>query len=277
MKPKSAAVLGAGAVGSALKPALRRAGVRVVAAWSRRQGPLPSRVRDAAVVLLAVPDGAVGGLCARLARDRLIGKGQIVAHLAGPLSLEPLRPALAAGARTGSLHPLRAFVRGQPAGFAGAYAGVAGSDAVAARALRGLALALGMRPFRAGDAERPLYHAAAVLSAGAVVALFAQAVRALSAAAGLSEARARAALLPLTRSAIARLESDPAGRAVTGPAARGDAASVRLNRDALSGPAALLYSLLAAESARLARQAGRIDAAAARKVLRALAPRPRRR
>src|SRR5205809_4709175 len=125
MKPlRTAAVLGGGAVGAVLVEQLPRSGVRVVSAWTRSSGLAPPPVAGADVVLLAVPDAAVAALCAKLD----VSRGQLVAHLAGALSLEALAAARRKGARTGSIHPLRAFVRGNTQDFRGAFAGVTGSD-----------------------------------------------------------------------------------------------------------------------------------------------------
>ena len=73
------------------------------------------------------PDQAVAEVCQRLD----VGHGQLVVHLAGALGLGALRSARRKGARTGSLHPLRAFGRGESEGFRGAAAGIAGSDPTA--------------------------------------------------------------------------------------------------------------------------------------------------
>ncbi len=229
--PRSVAVLGLGALGSALVPALRKAGLRV-RTWTRGE-PL-ARIRDAELFLLAVSDSAVAPLCARLAAESLIGPGQLVVHLAGALPLEPLAPALERGARIGSLHPLRAVSHGAPTdALRGAAAGIAGSDAQARRTLQALARALGLTPFPVGNDVRALYHAAAVLAAGAQVALFAEAVRAFRAATGVREQEARAALLPLACGALARLEELTPAQGMTGPALRGDVATVHAHRQAL--------------------------------------------
>src|SRR5207244_9995903 len=155
----------------------------------------PPPVSGADVVLLAVPDAAVAALCAKLD----VSRGQLVAHLAGALSLEPLAAARRKGARTGSIHPLRAFVRGNTQDFRGAFAGVTGSDKQARGQLAALARRLGMTPVPIEDRSRALYHAAAVLAAGSQVALFSEALRAFRKATGASEEEARPALPPLGR------------------------------------------------------------------------------
>src|SRR5439155_325338 len=103
---------------------------------------------------------------------------QLVAHLAGAHGLGPLRSARRKGARTGTLHPLRAFASGEAQDFRGAAAGISGSDISALADLADVAGRLGMEPLPAGERSRALYHAAAVLAAGGQVALFSEAVRA---------------------------------------------------------------------------------------------------
>ena len=262
---RTAAVLGSGAVGGALLRALPGAGVRVLSAWTRGSG-LPLPALDVEVVFLAVPDDAVEPLCEELPVQR----GQLIAHLAGALPLSSLASAARRGARTGSLHPLRAFVRGGAQDFRGAAAGVAGQGALARSQLAALARRLGMTPLAVGDGSRALYHAAAVLAAGSQVALFAEAVRAFRAATGASEPAARRALLPLALGSLEALRDHPPGRALTGPVARGDAARVAAHLAALPKDLAALYRLLGEASLRLARAGKRAPPARLAQVARAL-------
>lgn len=265
-----------------LLPALRTVGVRVVAAWSRtprtpqwRSGPLPRGLREAELLLLSVADGAVGPLCAQLVAERLVGPGQIVAHLAGALDLSPLAPALAAGAKVGSLHPLRAIPPGSRAdAFSGAAAGVEGSDDDVRGLLGALAQSLQMLPLAAAG-SRALYHAAAVLAGGAQVALFAEAVRAFQAATGSSEPEARAALLPLAKGALDALAAREPAQAITGPVPRGDAETLTLHLRALESHdarTAALYRQLSRAALELSRQGARASDAQLAPIDAALAP-----
>jgi len=244
---RTAAVLGGGAVARALLDALPAAGIRVLASWRRRSGLEPPPVRDVDLVLIAVSDPAIAQVCRRLD----VGPGQLVAHLAGSHGLAPLRSARLKGARTGSLHPLRAFAAGEPHDFRGAAAGVAGSDPSAVADLSELASRLGMAPLPTSDRLRALYHAAAVLAAGAQVALFSEAVRAFQKATGVSEAIARASLLPLALGALENLHRVPASGALTGPAARGDLATIEAHRRALPPDLLPLYDQLTRVALRL--------------------------
>jgi predicted short-subunit dehydrogenase-like oxidoreductase (DUF2520 family) len=244
---QTAAVLGGGAVARALLEALPAAGVRVLASWHRGSGLEPPPLRDVDVVLLAVSDQAVASVCRRLE----VGGAQLVAHLAGALGLSPLRSARLKGARTGSLHPLRAFTRGEVHDFRGAGAGIIGSDLSASADLAALAARLGMVPLMTGSGSRALYHAAAVLAAGGQVALFAEAVRAFRKATGANEPEARAALLPLALGALEKLRREPPEAVVTGPATRGDQATIAAHRRSLPRDLLELYDQLTAVALRL--------------------------
>jgi predicted short-subunit dehydrogenase-like oxidoreductase (DUF2520 family) len=245
--PRTAAVLGGGAVGQVLAAALRSAGIRVVLQWNRTgqrgwETELDG-VREAALVFLTVSDPAVEPLCRQIAG--LVGPGHLVAHCAGALSLDALSSAREAGARTGSLHPLRAIPRGSGAGILrDAAAGVAASDSTAREELDALARSLGMSPIPVSDEARPLYHAAAVLAAAGEVAVFSRALEAFQDATGAPEPIARSALLPLAQGALAALEHRDPSDALTGPVARGDARTVAAHREALDEESLRLYDEL---------------------------------
>ena len=245
--PRTAAVLGGGAVGQVLVSALRSAGIRVALAWNRTEqrgwNAELSGVTATDLIFLTVADGAVEALCRRIAG--LLRPGQLVVHCAGALSLDVLASAREAGARTGSLHPLRAIPRGSGAAILrGAAAGIAASDASAREALNELTRSLGMSPIPVSGEARPLYHAAAVLSAAGQVALFSRAVKVFQDATGAPEPLARSALLPLAQGALAQLTQHEPAQVLTGPAARGDAATVAAHRAAVDEKTLPLYDEL---------------------------------
>ena len=244
---RTAAVLGAGALGSALLEELPRCGIKVLSSWKRSSGLDPPPLLDVDLVLLAVPDGAVEEVCRKIE----VGPRQVVAHLAGALGMKPLAAARRKGSRTGSIHPLRAFVRGQSQDFHGAAAGIGGSDSTSREQLADVARRLGMMPVPTTDRSRALYHAAAVLAAGSQVALFSEAVRAFRKATGASEPAARAALLPLSLGALETLRSQSAAASLTGPAVRGDHATIAAHRKTLPRDLLPLYNALTAVMLRL--------------------------
>jgi predicted short-subunit dehydrogenase-like oxidoreductase (DUF2520 family) len=175
--------------------------------------------------VLAVPDRAVPEVAAAL-RDH---PGRL-AHCSGVLGLD----ALGREARVFALHPLATVPEdSDPAAFDGAYAGVTASDDADARAAEQLAHALGLTPFTLDDAARPLYHAAAALASNGVVTLLAAAAD-LWDRAGLDHALAPRALGVLAARALSNTVAAGPAAAITGPVARGDAATVARHREAIA-------------------------------------------
>jgi predicted short-subunit dehydrogenase-like oxidoreductase (DUF2520 family) len=215
------AIVGAGRLGTALAEALRAAG-RTVA------GPLGRGADGAgpAVVLLCVPDSEIA------AAATAIVPGPLVGHCSGALGLEVL------GDRERcSLHPLMTVTRAG-ARFAGAGAAVDGSSEQAVAAATGLAEAAGMRPIRISPEDRAAYHAAASIASNFLVTLEAAAER-LAATTGLG----RDELAPLVRATVENWAALGPERALTGPVARGDEATVARQRDALADRAPELLPL----------------------------------
>jgi predicted short-subunit dehydrogenase-like oxidoreductase (DUF2520 family) len=228
------AVVGRGRMGQALAAALARSGVDV-------DGPLGrgATADTADVVLLCVPDAQIEAAAALIAPGRLVG------HCSGATTLEPLEPHEAF-----SIHPLMT-VPGEGARFDGAGCVIAGTTERALGMAAALARTLGMRAAVVPDEDRPLYHAAASMASNYVVALAGAAER-LAEAAGVD----RALLVPLVRAAIENWAADGPARALTGPIARGDGATVARQRSAVAARAPELLAVwdaLAAEATTLAR------------------------
>jgi predicted short-subunit dehydrogenase-like oxidoreductase (DUF2520 family) len=235
------AVVGAGRLGTALASALPAA------------GPF-GRGWDGAghdVVLLCVPDAGIG-----TAATALVPRpGLLVGHCSGATGLEVLAPHEAF-----SLHPLMAVPR-EGADLRGAGGAVAGSTPRALAAARSLAGRLGLRVVEVADADRAAYHAAASAASNFLVTLEDAAERLLPADAG------RELLVPLVRATVEHWAALGPERALTGPIARGDDATVARQRAAVAERAPELLGLwdeLAAATARLARRAPDLLPAGAR-------------
>lgn len=212
------ALLGMGRLARTIAPLLEGAGHRVDR-WSRGD-PQPR----AEVCLITVSDRAVAELAAWLE------PGPVVLHTSGAHDHEVLRPHSPAG----SLHPLQTFPGpelGTPP-LLNVPAAVAG-DPEAVLVARSLAGDLGLRPFLvAGD--RRLYHAACVLAGNFTTVLLADAAR-LLASAGIDPSESPVELLlPLVRASIDNAAEHGPEAAITGPAARGDRATIRAQLDALA-------------------------------------------
>ena len=215
------AIVGRGRVGYALTDALARAGYEV-------KGPL-GRGADGAgadAVLLCVPDGEIAVAAAQIVPGPLVG------HCSGATGLGPLAPHEAF-----SLHPLMT-VTAEGADFAGAGAAIAGGTPRALALAAELANALGMRPVEIAEADRPAYHAAASIASNFLITLEEAAER-LGTTVGLE----REQLVPLVRATVENWARLGPERALTGPVARGDEATVARQRDAVAESAPDLLEL----------------------------------
>jgi predicted short-subunit dehydrogenase-like oxidoreductase (DUF2520 family) len=215
------AVIGRGRVGRALVPALAGAGTSV-------QGPF-GRGADGAgfdVVLLCVPDGELA------AAGEIVAGGRFVGHCSGASGLDVL-----AGHEAFSLHPLMT-VTGSGADFTGAGAAIAGSSPAALQIARELAERLGMRAVEVAPADRTAYHAAASIASNFLVTIEAAAER-LALSAGIE----RQLLTPLVRASVENWAALGGRRALTGPVARGDEATIAAQREAIAERAPDLLAL----------------------------------
>jgi predicted short-subunit dehydrogenase-like oxidoreductase (DUF2520 family) len=291
--PRTIAVVGAGRLGTALALALADEGCHINAlvaqhkAHARRAARLFTAPRPHALavdelntlpsselLLIATPDDRVAKTAARLAEfesdlsderrsdarkdgARARTPTRIALHTSGALSSDVLAPLRARGFSVGSLHPLVSVsdARAGAQTLRGAHFCIEG-DARAVRVARRIVRALGGYSFTIAPKDKALYHAAAVLASGHTVALFELATE-LLARCGVHLAAARRALLPLTASTLTNLlAATRTAHALTGPFARGDAATVRRNLAALAATgdesALKIYALLGERALRLA-------------------------
>ena len=212
-------VVGSGRLGTAIAAALRDAGYAVGEPAGRGEVP----AGDA--ILLCVPDAEIPA-----AAEAVAGAAPFVGHTSGATPLSALEPA--AGAEAFGLHPLQT-VTAAGADFTGCGCAVAGSTPEALAAAERLATDLGMAPFTVEDSQRAAYHAAASISSNFLVTLQAEA-EALAASAGIEGFDARRMLGPLVRTTVENwIELGPE-RALTGPVARGDHATVAAQRAAIA-------------------------------------------
>jgi len=228
-------------------------------------GPVPPWLGAVGVVVLAVRDDALGALVEDLARSGGIGRGHVVLHLSGALTRALLAPLADAGAATGSMHPLMT-VSLEPADAARHFRGAAfvlEGDLEAVGVADALVRRLGGVPLTLAPEAKPLYHAGAVFASNYLVTMLAEALRLLGEA-GIGHEAALAALLPLARATLDNVAAAGPAGALTGPIARGDAATLRRHLSALPHRDAELYRAVGRQTLRLAREAGLDEARAAR-------------
>lgn len=218
---KRLAIIGRGRVGTALSASLRASGHQVLGPLGRGAAPT-----GCDVVLLCVPDAEISAAAA------LVPPGPLVGHCSGATGLDVLAPHEAF-----SLHPLMTVTE-DGAELRGAGAAIAGATPRALAAASELARALGMIAVELGDEDRAAYHAAASIASNFLITLEGAAER-LAETVGVE----RDLLLPLVRATVENWARLGAGRALTGPVARGDEATVERQRAAIAERAADLLPL----------------------------------
>jgi predicted short-subunit dehydrogenase-like oxidoreductase (DUF2520 family) len=257
---RTLALVGPGRAGSTIAIALNANGWRVTGVAGRAPDAAstvttaacldapPALVSEigmgARVVLVATPDATIEQVATATATS--LEPDALVLHLAGSRGLEVFGPLLELrpDIRVGALHPLQSFPS-TSAGLdrlPGSYAAIAGDPEV-----EELAEELELRPFRVADNRRAQYHAAAVVASNHVIALLGQVERMAEACDVPFEAFA-----PLVLASVENAFKLRPARALTGPVARGDFATVRAHLETLDPGERDAYRALAREAARLA-------------------------
>jgi predicted short-subunit dehydrogenase-like oxidoreductase (DUF2520 family) len=198
--------------------ALRAAGGYSVLDAYGRGDSLVDAATGVDVLVIATPDAAVAEVAAQVSPN----PDAVVIHLSGSLGLDGLAP----HPRRASLHPLVPLPNPE-VGAARLRSGV--TFAVAGdRAARALAEALGGQVVEVADELRASYHTAATVAANHLVALLGQVER-IAATAGLP----LSAFAGLIRAAAEDGLALGPGPALTGPAMRGDWATLDRHRSVL--------------------------------------------
>jgi predicted short-subunit dehydrogenase-like oxidoreductase (DUF2520 family) len=247
------AIIGPGRVGQALGCLLAGAGVPIgwVAARHRAEARRAARfigvgrpvtldspeLARAKVLLITTSDSALAEVSKALAVRRDDWRGSVVIHTSGAWPaggegsvLEPFRKR---GAAAASLHPLQT-VPSREAGvrnLTGCFWAVEG-DRRALRLAREWVRALHGSAFALRSGRKAAYHAAAVIACAGVVALM-ESSRRLLGRCGMAPKRARQVLERFVAETARNFAALGAGRALTGPAVRGDWETVHRHQAAL--------------------------------------------
>jgi predicted short-subunit dehydrogenase-like oxidoreductase (DUF2520 family) len=217
-------VIGRGRAGGSFAAALREKGASVTL-LSHTHEDLADVLRHFDVALLCVPDHAIAPMASAIKK----GPGALV-HVSGATALG----ALGGHGRVGSLHPLMTLpdaTRGSHALQDGGFFAVAGDGVVGE-----MVNLLGGQAVEIAEHHRVEYHAAAVVASNHLVAVLSQAER-LARRAGLPFE----ALRSLSLAAVTNTYAEGSQQAITGPAARGDAATVQAHLALLAGEDRELY------------------------------------
>jgi predicted short-subunit dehydrogenase-like oxidoreductase (DUF2520 family) len=254
-------IISAGRVGTALGVALERADHVVVAcsaishaSKSRASRWLPDTpivpptdvAAGSELLLLAVPDVELAGLVSGLAATSAVRPGTIVAHTSGANGIGVLSPLAQQGCIPLAIHPAMTFTGADEdiSRLPDACFGITAADDIGYAIAQSLVLEMGGEPFCVREDSRVLYHAALAHASNHLVTVVADALDALRAAMrgdellgqqrvdGQPGGIAERVIGPLARAALENtLQRGQA--ALTGPVARGDAATVARHRRAV--------------------------------------------
>jgi len=229
-------IVGPGRAGTSLARALAEVGGWEVLPLLGRGDDPAAAAEGVDLVMVATPDGEIASVARRIRPQ----DGTVVAHMSGSAGLDVLAP----HARRASVHPLMAL----PTPEVGARRLRGGWFALAGDPLgREVVEALGGRAFTVDDADRVLYHAAAVIASNHLVALLGQVER-IAATVGVPFE----AYLDLVSATVENVRELGPRAALTGPAARGDEATIRRHLEALPADERDAYRALAEAARRLA-------------------------
>ncbi len=234
-------LVGPGAVGKTLARAMICSGYRLLSVigkdtnsdkrfaremgvkWSADVRQIPS---ETGLIIITVPDSQIKKIATTLSRQKLPWKKIAVLHTAGALGAEVFSKLEELGASVGACHPFMTFPsRGRPPALAGVTFGIDG-NLKGMKAVRKLVRSLEGKPLEISGQQRVLYHLAAVLSCGLVTANLLMAQQVLCSL-GISEKRALEAILPISSETLSNINELGVRKAMTGPAVRGDKATIR--------------------------------------------------
>ncbi len=240
----SLCVIGGGRMGPALAWALHRAGfplgALVVRSATRRQylqQIFPansvvsrltySRIKNADLVAIAVPDDAIPEVVAHLTNRSADWSNKFVFHLSGVQDSSVLEPLARAGAVVFSWHPILSVSAADPRSvqFAGAYADIEGPLPGLAMA-RKISTTLAMHAIEVTPRQKVAFHLAAVVYSNFLVGVAGE-LRAFFQHLEISPELSIQPFLPLLQSTLENLNKHSPEDALTGPIRRGDVDTVR--------------------------------------------------
>lgn len=231
-------IVGPGRAGRSFQAALSNQGWDCVGLVSRGESVENAAV-DTDLVLVTVADDAIAAVAAAIEPTNAV-----LVHTSGAKTLDVLAP----HQRVASVHPLISLpdpTTGAARLLGGATFAVAG-DPVAAE----IVAVLNGKPIEVAEESRAVYHAAAAVAANHLVAVCGQVER-LAAAAGVP-ASAYWEMMALT---LDNVRATGAAEALTGPAARGDLATIAAHLEGIGSAEQQLYLTLCDAAAALAGRA----------------------
>jgi predicted short-subunit dehydrogenase-like oxidoreductase (DUF2520 family) len=214
-----------------------------------------AELRRADIYLIGSPDDHIASCCAALAAGGQLSSTSVVFHCSGALNASVLDAAAQCGAAVASIHPIRSFARPEQLvhEFTGTWCGTEGDQRAVDLLTQGFT-AIGANLVAIDSEKKILYHAAAVFASNYLVTLLDVAQQAYVEA-GVAPETALKLMEPLVRETTDNVFVLGPPAALTGPAARGDMATVERQRNAVADwkqTYGKLYGDLAASAVELA-------------------------
>jgi predicted short-subunit dehydrogenase-like oxidoreductase (DUF2520 family) len=274
---KRVSVIGAGKVGTAIAVVLSSRGYEVIKVCDTSErhreraaklvgspatGDCVEAAGDADIVLITTPDGAIAGVCRRIAESGLDLAGKVFIHMSGAASLSALDAAARRGAVALCVHPLQTFADIESAirSIPGSTFAVTCSSEVE-RWAYGFVGDMGGRVLLVMERDKPLYHAAAVIACNLLTIVEYAAFKACLGL-GFSDKEAKEAFMPLVGATVDNIARIGPVESLTGPLARGDVGTLEANLAALEHfdrEIAELYRSVSLYGLRLVAERGELD------------------
>ncbi|MDW7644405.1 MAG: Rossmann-like and DUF2520 domain-containing protein [Desulfuromonadales bacterium] len=222
-----------------------------------------TKVKDAEMVFLALPDDAIAPMATRLRQEGLVRPGTILVHFSGIHDSSILLGKEGTPVLGLAIHPMQSFadavigMRNLP----GSLFAIEG-DASLIPLAKELVDDVGGQPFILTREQKPLYHAAACTASNFLVTLVATAGEMLSYC-GIDAKDAGRLFAPLLNGTVKNLSTLGPQSALTGPIVRGDILTVEKHLAALEGlpeEVRRLYCLMGEKTVDLAEDSGRLSA-----------------
>ena len=273
---KTIGIIGTGAVGTALAVLFHNAGYSIsgVAGRNRERSAklaqqlnLPNDdvsndaiVSGSDVIFFCLPDDALSGEINRCAQAGLSFNGKLFFHTSGALSSDLFEPVREKGASAASFHPLQTIPRTSTAVSLKDFAVALEGDQPAVDYAFDMVQKIGAKPMLIQSEQKNIYHATATLASNGLVGL-SGVVEEMIDAVGLGE-EGREYFYKLMSQSLDNSRSMTAPEAITGPAARGDVATLKQHLNSLrqqSPHIVPIYVVIGSHCVSLAIQSGKIS------------------
>ena len=196
-----------------------------------------AELQPADILWITAPDDQIPSIIQEVVEKSSILPGTIVLHCSGVLGSDILEPLAQLGCHTASLHPLKAFAKGDinPMAFQDCYCAIEGSPHAIAT-LSTLFKTLGAKLIAIHPSKKAVYHAAAVISSNYLVTLAAEGIKLLDEA-GIEADTALAITQQLMQGSLNNIVKTGSPRqALTGPLVRGDKKTIQCHLENFNDP-----------------------------------------